>query len=202
MTVRSVFDPVPFTLVGSIAKLEPLTFDHAQGVLDVGADESIWSYLGNYAPADLFEAQQWIAGRLKDQASGSRLVCAVLSSDDGRFAGSTGYSHINRQHRTLDIASWYGVDFQRTGMNTECKYMLLQYAFEELGAHRVGLTVDVLNSRSRSAVERLGATQEGIIRKERIRKDGSHRDTVQYGFIDDDWPEVKANLERLMKSYQ
>jgi RimJ/RimL family protein N-acetyltransferase len=202
MTDRSIFDPEPFTLMGAIAKLEPLTFDHAQGVLRAGRDESIWTYLGNSAPTNLFEAQQWIAGRLKDQDSGSRLVCAVINCTDGRFAGSTGYSHINRQHRTLDIASWYGIDFQRTGMNTECKYMLLKYAFEELGVHRVGLTVDVQNVKSRKAVERLGAIQEGIIRKERIRKDGSHRDTVQYGFIDDDWPSIKTNLRSLMSAYR
>ena len=87
-------------------------------------------------------------------------------------------------------------------MNTECKYMLLKYAFEELGVHRVGLTVDVQNVKSRKAVERLGAIQEGIIRKERIRKDGSHRDTVQYGFIDDDWPSIKTNLRSLMSAYR
>ena len=201
MSATTVFDPKPFELTGKIARLVPLTFEHTQGVLEAGDDDAIWAFLGNNRPNTLFEAEQWIANRLKDQASGSRLVCAVMSMSNGRFAGSSGYSHINRQHRTLDIATWYGTKYQRTGMNTECKYMLLKYAFEVLGAHRVGLTVDIENMKSRKAVERLGAIQEGIIRKERIRKDGSHRDTVLFGFVDDDWPEVKTHLEGLMTKY-
>ncbi|MBO55204.1 MAG: GNAT family N-acetyltransferase [Dehalococcoidia bacterium] len=201
MSDKTIFDPQPFELTGTIARLVPLGFEHAAGVLEAGNDDAIWTYLGNDRPRNRFEAEQWIANRLKDQSSGSRLVCAVMSMSDGRFAGSSGYSHINRQHRTLDIATWYGTRYQRTGMNTECKYMLLKYAFETLGAHRVGLTVDIQNIKSRKAVERLGAIQEGIIRKERIRKDGSHRDTVLFGFVDDDWPEVKAHLERLIAKY-
>ncbi len=122
----------------------------------------------------------------------------MISRSDGNFAGSTGYAAINRQHRTLEIASWYGLDYQRTGVNTECKYLLLKYAFEELGALRVGLNVDVNNTRSRRAVERIGAVQEGILRKQRIRRDGTHRDTVIFGFINDDWPQVKEHLEGLM----
>ncbi len=145
------------------------------------------------------EAARWIEIRLADQAAGQRLPFAVITLADGRFAGSTGYAAINRQHHTLEIASWYGLDYQRTGVNTECKYLLLRYAFEELGAIRVGLNVDVTNTRSRRAVERIGGVQEGIIRKQRIRRDGSHRDTVIFGIVDDDWPQVKANLDRLME---
>jgi RimJ/RimL family protein N-acetyltransferase len=199
MATQVQFDPKPVTLQGNVARLEPLSMGHAAGLLEAAASESIWTFLGTPMPANLEDAQAWIEGRLAEQTSGGRLPFAVISLADGNFAGSTGYSSINRQHHTVNIASWYGMDYQRTGVNTECKYLLLRHAFEELGARRVGLTVDVANTRSRRAVERIGAVQEGIVRKDRIRRDGSRRDTVVYGFIDDDWPLAKERLEGMMR---
>jgi RimJ/RimL family protein N-acetyltransferase len=198
MAAQTSFDPQPITLEGKIVRLEPLTLEHAFGVLAAGADESIWQFLASPAPTSTELAQEWIRGRLADQAAGQRLPFAVICLADGNFAGSTGFSTINRQHRTLEIASWYGLAYQRTGVNSECKYLLLRHAFEDLGALRVGLTVDMDNARSRHAVERIGAVQEGILRKHRIRRDGTRRDTVVYSFINDDWPQVKDHLERLM----
>ena len=198
MAAQPNFDPQPVNLEGGFARLEPLTLDHAPAMLEVAQDESIWDFFAVPAPTTVDEAAHWIEGRLADQSAGLRMPFAVISQADGKFAGSTGYANINRPNRTLDIASWYGVAYQRTGINTECKYMLLKHAFEDLGALRVGLTVDVNNTRSRRAVERIGARQEGIVRKQRIRRDGTHRDTVIFSIIDDEWPEVKAHLERLM----
>ncbi len=198
MPAQPNFDPQPLNLEGKFARLVPLTLDHAPAMLEAARDESIWDFFAVTAPTKVEEAAHWIEGRLTDQRAGLRLPFAVISQADGKFAGSTGYASINRPNRTLDIASWYGVAYQRTGINTECKYMLLRHAFEELGALRVGLTVDVNNTRSRRAVERIGAKQEGIVRKQRIRRDGTHRDTVVFSVIDDEWLEVKAHLERLM----
>ena len=198
MATQTNFDPKPVTLEGKIVRLEPLGLEHAAGLLAVGAEESIWQFLANSAPNSMDKAYQWIESRLSDQAAGQRLPFAVICLADGNFAGSTGYSFISRQHRTMGIASWYGLDYQRTGVNTECKYLLLRYAFEELGALRVGLNVDLDNTRSRRAVERIDGVQEGILRKDRIRRDGTRRDTVVFAFINDDWPQVKVNLERLM----
>lgn len=198
MATQTKFDPQPITLEGKLVRLEPLTLEHAAGLLAVGAEEAIWRFFSVAEPSNLAEATRWIEIRLADQVAGQRIPCAVISLADGKFSGSTGYAAINRQHHTIEIASWYGLDYQRTGVNTECKFLLLRYAFEELGAIRVGMNVDVTNTRSRRAVERIGAVQEGIIRKQRIRRDGSHRDTVIFGIVDDDWPQVKANLERLM----
>jgi RimJ/RimL family protein N-acetyltransferase len=130
------------------------------------------------------------------------LPFAVLCLADGQLAGSTGYAAISRPNRTLELASWYGVEYQRTGVNTECKYLLLRHAFEDLGALRVGLNVDTDNTRSRRAVERIGATQEGILRKHRVRRDGTRRDSVVYSFIDDEWPSVKARLEAMMDRWK
>ncbi|HEU0022672.1 MAG TPA: GNAT family protein [Dehalococcoidia bacterium] len=198
MAPQTIFNPQPVTLQGKIVRLEPLTLDHAAGVLAAGAAESIWQFFAVSAPTNLEQAREWIAGRLGGQAAGQRLPFAVICLADGKFAGSTGYAAISRPNRTLDLASWYGVEYQRTGVNTECKYLLLRHAFEELGALRVGLNVDLENTRSRRAVERIGGTQEGILRKHRIRRDGTRRDSVVFSFIDDEWPSVKANLARLM----
>lgn len=195
---QPTFDPQPVTLEGKSVRLEPLTMQHAAGVLTAGGDDSIWQFLSYPAPTSMEQAQKWIEDRLADQSAGLRLPFAVISLADSKFAGSTGYASIRRQHRTLELASWYGVAYQRTGVNTECKYLLLKHAFEELGALRVGLNVDAENIRSRRAVERIGAVQEGILRKDRIRRDGTRRDTVVYAFIDDDWPQAKLHLEGLM----
>ena len=198
MASQASFDPRPVTLEGKTVRLEPLTMDHGGGMLAVAAEESIWQFSLAPLPTNLDQAREWIQGRLADQDAERRIPFAVICLADGRFAGSTGYAAINRQYRTMEIASWYGVDYQRTGVNTECKYLLLKHAFEELGALRVGLSVDVENLRSRRAVERIGAEQEGILRKHRIRRDGTRRDTVIFGIIDDDWPQVKVKLEGLM----
>jgi RimJ/RimL family protein N-acetyltransferase len=198
MATQPNFDPQPVTLEGKIVRLEPLTLEHTAGVLAAGGDNSIWRFLSNPEPTSMEQAQDWIEGRLAEQSAGLRLPFAVICLADGKFAGSTGYRSISRQHRTLELASWYGVAYQRTGVNTECKYLLLKYAFEELGALRVSLNVDAENIRSRRAVERIGAVQEGILRKHLIRRDGTRRDTVVYAFIDDDWPRAKLHLEGLM----
>ena len=201
LTTPATFDPQPLTLEGRVVRLEPLTMDDAEAMLAVAQDEAIWQFFAVPAPRTVEDAAHWIEGRLSDAAAGIRLPFAVTCLADGKFAGSTGYSSINRANRTLDIATWYGVDYQRTGVNTECKYMLLKHAFEDLGAIRVGLTVDVTNTRSRRAVERIGAIHEGIIRNQRIRRDGTYRDTVVYGIIESEWPRVKSHLEGMMARY-
>ncbi len=198
MASQASFDPRPVTLQGKTVRLEPLTLDHGAGLLAAGAEESIWQFSLAYPPNGLDHAKEWIGNRLTDQDAGRRISFAVICLADGKFAGSSGYGAINRHVRTMEIGTWYGLDYQRTGVNTECKYLLLKHAFEELGALRVGLNVDVENLRSRRAVERIGGVQEGILRKHRIRRDGTRRDTVIFGIIDDDWPQVKVKLEGLM----
>ena len=198
MASQASFEPRSVTLEGKTVRLEPLSLDHSAGMLAAGADESIWQLSLSRVPTNLDQAKEWIQGRLADQEAERRVPFAVICLADAKFAGSTGYGAINRQYRTMEIGTWYGVDYQRTGVNTECKYLLLKHAFEDLGALRVGLNVDLENLRSRRAVERIGAVQEGIVRKQRIRRDGTRRDTVVFGIIDDDWPQVKVKLEGLM----
>ena len=145
MASQASFDPRPVTLQGKTVRLEPLTLDHGAGLLAAGAEESIWQFSLAHPPTSLDHAQEWIRNRLADQDAGRRIAFAVICLADGKFAGSSGYGAINQQHRTLEIGTWYGVDYQRTGVNTECKYLLLKHSFEELGARRVGLNVDLEN---------------------------------------------------------
>ena len=114
--------------------------------------------------------------------------------------GSTGYLDIDRAHRTLEIGwTWYGIAWQRTGVNTECKYLLMRHAFEDMGARRVSFKTDSRNERSRRAILRLGAVEEGILRNHRIARDGVDRHSVFYSVIDSEWSGVKERLEGMMQ---
>ncbi len=123
MATQVKFDPQPVTLEGKIVRLEPLTLERAADLVAVGADDSIWRFLSTPAPTTEDKAREWIGARLADQTAGRRLPFAVICLADGNFAGSTGYAAIDRQHRTMEIASWYGVDYQRTGVNTELQVL-------------------------------------------------------------------------------
>jgi RimJ/RimL family protein N-acetyltransferase len=134
---------------------------------------------------------------LAKRASGFRFPYAQIDARTGEFAGTTSYYDVNPALRTVSIGhTWLGKRWWRTGHNTESKLLLLTHAFDNLGAARVVWHTDIYNTRSQAAIERLGATKEGVLRKHRIRRDGSWRDTVQYCMTDDDWPEV---CERLTK---
>ena len=116
--------------------------------------------------------------------------------EKGRAIGSTGYLDIDRPNRALEIGmTWYGLAYQRTAVNTECKYLLLRHAFDDLGALRVCLKTDSRNVRSQQAIERIGAIREGTLRNHRITWDGVNRHSVFYSVIDSEWPAVRSALE-------
>jgi len=124
----------------------------------------------------------------------------VVSKAVGKPVGSTRYGSIDKTHRRVEIGwTWYGRDFQRTAVNTESKYLLLRHAFETLGCIRVEFKTDVLNERSRNALFRIGATEEGVFRKHMLLPSGRVRDTVYYSIVDTEWPEVKTRLERMSR---
>jgi RimJ/RimL family protein N-acetyltransferase len=115
--------------------------------------------------------------------------------DSGKAVGSTRYHHIAVEHRRLEIGvTWIGRAYQRSHVNTEAKYLQLWYAFEKLGCRRVELKADVENLKSRAAIARLGATEEGIFRKHMLYADGRNRDNVYFSIVDDDWPAVRGKL--------
>jgi RimJ/RimL family protein N-acetyltransferase len=144
----------------------------------------------------------WVRDMLRFQSEGTDLPFAVIYLKSGRAVGATRYLNISSQHRHLEIGgTWYGVEYQGTAVNREAKYLLLQHAFEILGCVRVQLKTDARNQRSQRAIERLGATREGILRHDTITPEGYLRDSVYYSILDREWPEVKKNLEGRLERY-
>jgi RimJ/RimL family protein N-acetyltransferase len=185
----------PVTLAGSIVRLEPLTEQHVPDLAGVGCEESIWKYM-LYGNVDS-EARMlaWVRDLLARQASGHDLPFAVIHLESGRAIGATRYMDIRHKDRGLEIGgTWYGLDYQRTGVNTECKFLLLQHAFEALGCIRVQLKTDLRNERSQRAIERLGAVREGVLRNHMITPEGVIRHTVYYSLLDDEWPAIKLRF--------
>ncbi len=128
-------------------------------------------------------------------ASGNEIAFAIVGKSDQRAIGSTRYLNIEPAHRTLEIGwTWIGTKYQRTAVNTECKYLLLRHAFEQLGAVRVQFKTDARNEQSQRAIERIGAVKEGVLRKSHTTYTGYIRDSVYYSIIDDEWPDVKQRL--------
>jgi N-acetyltransferase len=186
----------PITLTGRYVRLEPLSQAHIPGLALAGRDESIWRYM-RYGPVTGPERMgDWVRYMLDLQSRGADLPFAVIHLPDQQVAGATRYLIINRHDRNLEIGgTWYGLAYQRTAVNTETKYLLLQHAFEGLGCLRVQIKTDLRNTRSRRAIERLGAVQEGILREHILLPDGYLRSSVIYSILLDEWPAVKKRLE-------
>jgi len=186
-------------LTGSKVTLVPLTVEHADGFLDAlwaadGAPE-VYRWLGSEPPATLGQVREVILAALAQRAAGQRFPYAQLDAGTGRFIGTTSYYEVAPAARALAIGhTWLGTPWWRTGHNTESKLLLLEHAFDTLGAARVVWHTDVLNTRSRAAIERLGASLEGVLRKHRIRANGTWRDTAQFAMTDEDWPAARQRL--------
>ncbi|GAB3000263.1 GNAT family N-acetyltransferase [Saccharothrix stipae] len=179
-------------LTGDHVRLEPLTPDHAEGLHEAGKDPEVWTWLSSPQPATVEETRAYIERGLADT---TRLAWAQIDPRTGEVAGTTSYYEIDPKHRGLYIGhTWIGPRWQRTALNTNAKFLLLRRAFEDLGALRVGWHTDLRNERSQQAIERLGATREGILRVHRIRPDGTLRDTVVYSMTAAEWPDLKAKL--------
>jgi RimJ/RimL family protein N-acetyltransferase len=136
---------------------------------------------------------------LSRQVAGTDLPFAVVHLASGRLAGATRFMEMRPEHKGLEIGgTWYGLEFQHTAVNTECKYLLLKYAFETLGCVRVQLKADARNERSIRAIERIGAVREGILRNHYILQDGKLRDSAYFSILDREWPGVKLRLEEML----
>lgn len=189
----------PVTLEGNSVRLEPLTEAHVPALAEVGCDDRIWRLMRYGLIRTEDEMRGWVRHLLEGQAAGMDLPFAVIQLASGRVAGATRYMEIHPEHRGLEIGgTWYGLEFQRTRVNTECKYLLLRHAFEGLGVIRVQFKADLRNERSWQAIERLGAKREGILRNQTILPDGVRRDSVYYSIIDGEWPGVKERLEGML----
>ena len=181
----------PVTLERAGVRLVPLGPEHAAGLAAAAGDGKLWELRVTSVPAPGEEAA-YVAEAL---AAADRLAFAVLDAD-ATVLGSTSYHDILPGPRRLDIGwTWYARRVQRTRVNTTCKLLLLQHAFDALGARTVGWRTDVLNLASQQAIERLGAQRDGVLRGDRVRRDGTVRDTVLYSLTAPEWPAVRARLE-------
>ena len=183
---------MPVTLEGDGIRLEPMGPQHAQGLYNRGRSPEDWALLPRSCFVDLADTRQWIDEALEDAAA---LPFVIVEAVKGKVVGSTRYLNIRPEHRSLEIGwTWLGQEWQRTGVNTEVKALLLTHAFERLGCIRVEFKTDARNSRSQQALERIGATLEGVLRNHMIVQGNYLRDSVYFSVTAEEWPEVKARL--------
>ncbi len=182
------------TLEGQFVRLEPLSRAHIPALTAVGLDPDLWRW--TVAQVHTPDAMaRYVELALAGHAAGTMLPFATIERATNTVIGSTRFGNIDLDNRRVEIGwTWIAVPWQRTAINTEAKLLMLAYAFEQLGCMRVELKTDRLNERSRRAIQRLGAQEEGILRKHMLVADGRVRDTVYFSIVDDEWPQVKANL--------
>jgi len=184
----------PLTLEGNHVRLEPLSFAHQDALLDAASDGELWTLPYTIVPSKE-TIVEYIGNALQGQEQGHEQPFIIIDRQRNVIVGSTRYTEIVAAHRKLEIGyTWLARSAQRTAINTEAKYLLLRHAFEDLGCVRVELVTDILNERSRAAILRIGATQEGILRNHMILPNGRCRDSVCFSIIEAEWPVVKERL--------
>lgn len=190
------------TLQGRHVRLESLGEKHIAGLAEIGKGQDFWKYMLYGEMKAETDFRRFVTDLLAREEKGTDLPFAVIHLDSGRIAGSTRYLNIDPPNRGLEVGgTWYGLDFQRTAVNTECKYLLLTHAFETLKAIRVQIKTDSLNVRSQQAIERIGAVKEGVLRNHMVLPDGRIRDSVFYSILDNEWAGVKKRLVEMLGKY-
>ncbi len=193
--------PEPVTLRGKLVRLEPLELEHVRALSEEGLDPDIWELNPRSIVVEK-DLRSYVSDAIADRESGISIPFAIVENESGQAIGSTRYANMDSHSRRLEIGwTWIFPSWQRTGVNTECKLLLLTHAFEKLGCARVELKTDTLNQRSRDAILRLGAKEEGIFRKHVLTYSGRWRDTVYYAILDDEWPVVKQRLLNKTAAY-
>lgn len=193
----------PVTLEGTHVRMEPLSLAHHDQLCAVGFDDTIWRWNPRPPIRTAEDMRRYIEIALQRQADGTALPFATIERASGRAIGSTRFADIDIENRRLEIGyTWIAPAWQRTAVNTEAKYLLLRHAFETLGCVRVELKTDSLNERSRNAILRIGAKEEGIFRNHMVTHSGRLRHSVYFSIIDSEWPAAKAALEpKLARPY-
>ena len=188
---------VPLTLAGSVVRLEPIREEHAGLFWDVSKDdlEEIFRWIP-YSMKTPEDFRRLIEKAFDEQERGESLVFATVERSSGQAIGSTRFMNIDRANRRVEIGStWIAPQWQRTAVNTEAKYLMLRHAFEVWGCMRVELKTDALNQKSRDAILRIGAKEEGTLRRHVVTWTGRVRDSVYFSVLDSEWAEVKMRLE-------
>jgi len=196
-TVDRVQISVPGILAGSVVRLEPIRPEHAQLFWDAAKDdlENVFRWIP-YSMKTPEDFQRLIDKAFDEQERGESIVFATVESRSGQAIGSTRFMNIDRANRRVEIGStWIVPAWQRTAVNTEAKYLMLRHAFEVWQCIRVELKTDALNQRSRNAILRIGAKEEGTLRRHLMTWSGRVRDTVYFSILDSEWPAVKTALE-------
>jgi RimJ/RimL family protein N-acetyltransferase len=187
----------PVRLAGAHVLLEPAAEQHLGDLLEAGQDDAVWAWLPWARPrtesdvATMLEAEREVA-----------LPFAQVDAASGRAVGITTYRDVDERHRTLEVGgTWLGRQWWRTAINTEAKLLILGHAFETLDANRVAIKTDIRNERSQTAIARLGAVREGVLRHQYVRRDGSLRDSVLYSIVPAEWPAVKSKLQARLAAH-
>jgi N-acetyltransferase len=194
-------DLTPRVLQGPNIRLEPLTSGHLDALCEAGLDPELWRLTVSRirTRADM---QRYLDEALADQRAGSALPFATVWRTTGRVIGSTRFGNASPVNRRVEIGwTWLARPWQRTGANTEAKYLMLRHAFEQWGCIRVELKTSALNQRSRAAILRIGAREEGILRHHMINEDGSLRDSVFFSLLAGEWPEARRRLEGMLAAH-
>lgn len=190
----------PITLEGERVRLEPLSLEHHGDLCEAGLHDELWRLIPTFI-STAEDMKGYIQTALDEQARGISLPFATVEKASGKAIGSTRFGNIDAANKRVEIGwTWISPDWQRTYVNSEAKYLMLKHAFETWQCNRVELKTDALNERSRSAILRLGAKQEGIFRQHVVTYSGRLRDSVYFSIINTEWPEVKARLEEKLKA--
>jgi RimJ/RimL family protein N-acetyltransferase len=183
---------------GSV-RLEPIDPTHFPALSELAGEEDIWRYMTYARLTDADALHRWIDGAVQANALGTELNFAVIDERNGKAVGGTSLYRVVPEHRRLELGkSWIGAPYRRSHINTTAKYLMLQHAFETVGANRVELNTDSRNLRSLKAIERIGAQRDGVLRAYAIMRDGYVRDTMNYSVTFRDWPSVKSRLAAML----
>lgn len=190
---------VPIVLTGKTIRLEPLSLVHVPELAVAGNDPAIWQFMVYGDVLGEEKMRLWVEMLLRHQAEGTDLPFTVIHLPTGKPIGCTRFMDIRPEQRGLEIGgTWYAAAYQRTSVNTEAKFLLLQHAFEVYNCLRVQFKTDLRNLRSQRALERIGAVREGVLRNHLILPDGTIRDSVYYSILDREWLAVKQHLLELL----
>jgi RimJ/RimL family protein N-acetyltransferase len=188
----------PIVLEGDFVRLEPMTLEHHAGLSAVGLDPEIWRFTLVVVQTPE-EMRGYMDAALELQRGGTTLPFVTIERSSGQIVGSTRFGNYDPANRRIEIGwTWIAPRWQRTAINTEAKYLMLSHAFEKLHCVRVELKTDVLNTPSRRAMLRIGAKEEGVLRKHSLVWDGRYRDSIYYSILDDEWATVKQELDKML----
>ncbi|WP_416141309.1 GNAT family N-acetyltransferase [Lysinibacillus capsici] len=189
------------TLENEVVKLKPLELSDLQEILETGSYPEIWSHMSTTIEKKE-DVNNFVENALRAKDGKTEFPFVIVDKQSGDIIGSTRFMDIDDKHQRLEIGyTWLTPAYWRTAINTNCKYLLLQHCFEHLHLQRVQIKTDHDNIRSQKAIERIGATKEGILRNHMIRKDGTTRHTVMYSITIEEWPQVKKHLEKLLVQF-